>query len=437
MPEIRLLVREPGQTERQITLFPGATIGRAQGNGLTLADPAASRAHLRLLCENNRWFVEDTGSASGTVVDGSKTLKKGERAPLKHGTQLDAGDTVMVVSLEAETMDGTIPGKGGAPAPAASKPDSEINRTIPAPLAFTPRKAPAGADGKQRERPPAAVPPTPPAAASDATMRVPPSAPASPPAPKRPASPPTPPPPVSVTPSAAPPAQPAPAPASNPANLGDVTRRIETSEHVGLVLRPKLLARNARLILVGASIRRSVAIEDSPFIIGRADRSAVMLADNSISNEHAQVVFDHEVGFQLADLGSRNGTFVGVDRLAANSPRVVSLPAWVRFGAVEGWLVDDDSSSTKQERADRAACDALVRSGRLNAGEKSQAVEAARTGRRHISELVLLQTRLTVAEWADAAQRTGTGGNNQAKWWLVALAIAAVGGIAFWLIWSR
>ena len=461
MPEIRLVVREPGQAERRVTLFPGATIGRAQGNGLTLADPAASRSHLRLLCENNRWFAEDVGSASGTVVDGGKSLQKGQRAPLKHGSQLEAGDTVMLVALEVETVDGTIPGvRSNKPAEAAEKVDSELNRTIPAPPVMKSKRAPAGdasatppqkadgqkavgqkavgpkADGPRREQTERAGERTIPEPVRPATNKAPPSSPprVEPPRVE----------PLRVEPPrAANVAKPAPEPAPSPPVVeavvndgGERTRRIETKEQEGIVLRPKLMARNARAVLVGSSVRRSMPIETTPFAVGRADTAQIVLTDNSISNEHAQLVFDDQNAFQLIDLGSRNGTFVGTERLPPNQPRVLQLPAWLRFGAIEAWLVDDASSSTAQERADRAVCDGLVRTGRMTKAEKQQAIDAARTGRRHISEMVLQQSRLSVAEWAEAVRRYPPQ-PARALWLLLGLGVVAIAGVVFWLLRGR
>ncbi len=54
---------------------------------------------------------------------------------------------------------------------------------------------------------------------------------------------------------------------------------------------------------------RRVALEDRPVSIGRLDTCDVVLDDPTVSREHAQVVREGE-GFDLVDLGSRNGTRV-------------------------------------------------------------------------------------------------------------------------------
>jgi len=452
MPEIRLLVREPDLPKRTASLASGATIGRSQGNTLVLKDPAASRNHLRLVYEGNTWFVEDLGSASGTTVDSAHTLRKGQRIALRNGMTLLAGDTTLEVKLELETVGGTVPKmrKTGPDVP------PEVERTMPVVPPFAKPKAPAAPrePAAARETPPA-VPPTP---SPERTQPGPPgrglggappprskSAAQPPPAPAPRAAPAPPPPPLPPTPkdedegTGVVGEEPAPAPAeddlSPPQQVGEGTRRIETKELAGMQARPKLMARNARLIVVGEADRRSVAITRTPFGIGRGGDAELMLADDSISTEHARLLYDADAdAFELEDLGSRNGSFVGKERLAKRTPHTLRPPVWLRFGAVEAFLVDDRSSSSVQEKCDRRACDFLVRSGRLASSDRHQAVEAARAGRRHIGEMVLQQTNLTVAEWAEAvarayARKPGAGT------WLLALSLLAIGvGLAYWFI---
>lgn len=444
MEEIRLRIREPGLDERSVSLGPGATVGRAQGNVLVLADPAASRTHLRLLREGARWRVEDAGSSSGTLVDGERTLRKGESTVLQHGCILTVGDTTITIEMESETEDGVIP-KPGSVAPEQTL---EVDRTVPVPLFRGAKKPPVEAGPAQASSPtqqttPSHVPakpvPPPPAPAPDAgadrTIAAPPMRGNQPPRVVVPAAAPT----LDAPREDADPepeTQPEPAEldiAASDQPIGERTRRIETTELEGMQLRPKLLARNARMVVVGGGERRVVTIEHSPFSVGRSQSSQLTLNDASISTEHARVVFDaNAAAFTVEDLGSRNGTMVGGDKLPKGQPRTLALPTWLRFGVVEVYLVDDASSSTAQERRDRQACDLLIRAGRLTAADKRQAIDAARAGRRHIGELVLQQTRLTVAEWVDAVERARTLRGGGGKWLLVAIALLAVGGIAYW-----
>lgn len=50
------------------------TLGRAITNAtweVSLPDHAVSRPHARIFTQNNQWFLEDLGSANGTVVEGN------------------------------------------------------------------------------------------------------------------------------------------------------------------------------------------------------------------------------------------------------------------------------------------------------------------------------------------------------------------------------
>jgi pSer/pThr/pTyr-binding forkhead associated (FHA) protein len=411
MTEIKLKVREPNKPEREVVLVDGATVGRADGNGLKLADQAVSRSHLRLLRDNERWFVEDSGSASGTVVDGGKALKKGERAPLRHGSRVRVGDTDLEVVLEVETVEGrTVPGvnlKGGAAQEQFEVPDLTVPAPLPGKRGVAPRPAAANAD--------ALAPGAAAQGAASPGARV--------PAPKQ---------------RAPEPRQPGPEPEAKQepdARAPGMTRPVDTGEQRQLALRPQLLARNARLLLVGTGVRRSVNIENTPFLIGRAERAAVMLLDTSISNEHAELWFDDAKGFLVVDRGSRNGTFVGAEKIAPDTPRALVLPAWLRFGTVDGWLVDDTTASAARRRHDRAVCDTLVRTGRLTPADKNQAVHAASSGHRHVSETILQQSRLSVAEWADALQRTPPPAAIGVRLMVLALVVAAVLAAVYWTLW--
>lgn len=421
MLEIRLLVREPDQDERTVTLAAGATVGRAEGNGLTLNDPAASRTHLKFGREGGSWFVEDLGSSSGTLVDGGTPLRKGQRSVLRHGSLVTVGDTTIEVGIEGETQDGTIPNLRAG----IEEPPPEVELTVPVAFPFAPGRKPSARPAESPARP---APVEDAAVAEDQP---------SPPAEHEPA----------VASDREPEATPAREPAGSQATgaadpaaaagaFGERTRRIETTELEGMRMRPRLLARNARMVLVGPGDRRSVAVEQSPFVIGRAKHAELMLTDDSISTEHARLRFDSDTEtFHLEDLGSRNGTFLAGTKLAKSQPATLTLPVWLRFGAVEAFLVDDRSSSAAQEKLDRHACRLLERAGRLTASATRQAADAARPGRRHIGELVLLQTRLSVAEWVDAVSRARAGAGGAGRWVLGVILLVAIGGLAYWLFW--
>ncbi|MBI4617104.1 MAG: sigma 54-interacting transcriptional regulator [Planctomycetes bacterium] len=64
----------------------GATIGRERDNDVHLMDETASRHHSRVVADGGAWFVEDLGSANGTLVNGERTPRK----------KLDPGDRIRV-----------------------------------------------------------------------------------------------------------------------------------------------------------------------------------------------------------------------------------------------------------------------------------------------------------------------------------------------------
>lgn len=63
------------------------TIGRATNASLPLQDPQASRLHCEVSCEGERVVVVDTGSASGTWVNGAR---------LQAPQEIQTGDIIVV-----------------------------------------------------------------------------------------------------------------------------------------------------------------------------------------------------------------------------------------------------------------------------------------------------------------------------------------------------
>jgi hypothetical protein len=62
---------------------------------LSKYDPASriSRRHARITVRGSQFFVEDLGSANGTIVNGSKRLKPQEPYPLANGDVIKIGET--------------------------------------------------------------------------------------------------------------------------------------------------------------------------------------------------------------------------------------------------------------------------------------------------------------------------------------------------------
>jgi FHA domain len=64
---------------------------------LSRYDPAAriSRRHARITTRSGQFFIEDLGSANGTIINGSKRLKPQEPYPLSNGDVIKIGETTL------------------------------------------------------------------------------------------------------------------------------------------------------------------------------------------------------------------------------------------------------------------------------------------------------------------------------------------------------
>lgn len=70
----------------------GILLGRNPEATLVIDDDFTSGRHARVYLDGNTWYVEDLDSTNGTFVDGERIT---EPAPLKEGTQIRVGSTVL------------------------------------------------------------------------------------------------------------------------------------------------------------------------------------------------------------------------------------------------------------------------------------------------------------------------------------------------------
>ena len=87
-----LVVCEPRAGVRVVALTRGCTVGRGRRAALQLADPSASRIHLRLQLDEAGASVEDLGSRNALRVNGGRA--RGRRR-LRSGDELEVGETLL------------------------------------------------------------------------------------------------------------------------------------------------------------------------------------------------------------------------------------------------------------------------------------------------------------------------------------------------------
>ncbi|MGF1496190.1 MAG: FHA domain-containing protein [Elainellaceae cyanobacterium] len=80
----------------------------------------------------------------------------------------------------------------------------------------------------------------------------------------------------------------------------------------------------------------------SSWLIGRSSSCAISLSDRSISRRHAAIGHHPRDGFFIADVGSRNGTWVNRRRLQQRQRRILSDGDLLQIGntRVEFFIVD-------------------------------------------------------------------------------------------------
>lgn len=84
--------------------------------------------------------------------------------------------------------------------------------------------------------------------------------------------------------------------------------------------------------LIDGASRRTITIDRSPFVIGRAAQSDLALPQSYISRNQARIILDGEQVF-LEDTSSSHGTFVNGERITR---RPLELQDVIRFGSLEG-----------------------------------------------------------------------------------------------------
>jgi phosphoserine phosphatase RsbU/P len=99
---------------------------------------------------------------------------------------------------------------------------------------------------------------------------------------------------------------------------------------------------------------RKFPLEKAVTSIGRSSMNDLPISDKMLSRQHARIVKDDNGGLLVEDLGSRNGTFLNGERLAAPQP----LKAGDRI-TLGGVTLKLESESTTRVRIEAGGADAL------------------------------------------------------------------------------
>lgn len=83
------------------------------------------------------------------------------------------------------------------------------------------------------------------------------------------------------------------------------------------------------VVTAGPLAGTTLALDDKPVTIGRADGSTLVISDDYVSSNHARLVPNGDA-WVLEDLGSTNGTFLDRDRVTAATKVPIGTP--IRIG---------------------------------------------------------------------------------------------------------
>lgn len=87
-------------------------------------------------------------------------------------------------------------------------------------------------------------------------------------------------------------------------------------------------------VVAGPAAGSALSLTSERSIVGRDDHCDLSLDDVAVSQRHVAVWYDGQHGY-VEDLGSRNGTYVGGQRLSPDEPACLELEAAVRLGSSE------------------------------------------------------------------------------------------------------
>ena len=213
----------------------------------------------------------------------------------------------------------------------------------------------------------------------------------------------------------------------------------EAGAAAGLAEMAAFRVANARLIIATEAIRTRFDISGPNVVVGRSDDQEkgvhCRLSHDAVSSTHARIRFQGG-RFFLHDLDSRNGTFLGPDRVMPDQPRELHPDTHVRFGTVDAlWVADVGSGGNRVSvQSWHDALEILSAEDVVSASAMKRVSAEAASDSEHPGEALLLSGRVTVAQWCDAmakapflsVMRQQSGGGAGLKVAVVALALLLV-----------
>jgi len=91
-----LICKKNGEAERRVPIGTSITLGRSVECGCVVDDAAASRRHVRITQDGDRYLWKDLGSTNGTQLNGMPMIE----GVLNNGDQLQIGETIMRFEME-------------------------------------------------------------------------------------------------------------------------------------------------------------------------------------------------------------------------------------------------------------------------------------------------------------------------------------------------
>jgi len=157
-------------------------------------------------------------------------------------------------------------------------------------------------------------------------------------------------------------------------------------------LRPRVVA-----VLGGRRMR--LPVKEPRAVLGRGPGADVVLDHASVSQRHCEIRREG-AGFVVADLGSTNGTRLGVERLTA--PRALPSGSHLILGEADLLFVHDGTP----EPDAAAKLDRLVAQRRVGRAAAAAARRELQRGAGTLGEVLVLAGAFTPGAWVEAAAAT-------------------------------